>query len=107
MARTARSGSLPELWILTAPSAVLHYWRLFTPRAVVFDEIHYERFTGDYLSHSYLFDVHPPFGRMMIAGFARLLHIPATAFVQPVAEPVLRALPAAFGTALVPLVFIL
>src|ERR1041384_5010836 len=106
MART-RSGSLPELWILTALTAVLHFWRLLMPRAVVFDEMHYERFAGNFLNHSYLFDVHPPLGRMMFAGFAKLLGIPAAALTQPVPEPLLRVLPAAFGIALVPLVFIL
>ena len=40
--------TLPELWILTVLSAVLRFWRLYSPQVVVFDELHYERFAGYY-----------------------------------------------------------
>lgn len=103
----ARRFLVPELWVLTALSALEHFWRLFTPNVVVFDELHYERFAGNYLAGNYLFDVHPPLGRMMFAAFARLLHIPAATLLEPLPAPALRILPAAFGTLLVPLVFVI
>ncbi|HXT13987.1 MAG TPA: phospholipid carrier-dependent glycosyltransferase [Gemmatimonadaceae bacterium] len=103
----SRVRARPEVWILTAVSAAFHFWRLFTPNAVVFDEVHYERFTGYYLAHSYFFDVHPPVGRLLYVVLAALLHIPSAQLTTPVAEPVLRVLPATFGTLLVPLTYLL
>lgn len=97
----------PEVWLFTIVSAVLHFWHLFTPNAVVFDELYYERFAGQYLTHQFIFDVHPPLGRLMYVALARLFHVPAAALLRPDPEPILRVLPAAFGVALVPLVWLL
>jgi len=97
----------PELWLLTALSAFLHFWRLFTPHAVVFDEYHYERFTGLYLTGQYMFYVHPPLGRLMYVALAKLLGVSSATLLAPAPAPVLRVLPAAFGTVLVPLIYIL
>lgn len=97
----------PELWIILALSAALHFWKLFTPNAVVFDELHYERFTGYYLQHAYLFDVHPPVGRLLFVGLAALLHLPAAKLIVPDPEPVLRVVTATFGTLLAPLLYVL
>jgi dolichyl-phosphate-mannose-protein mannosyltransferase len=105
--RLERAFARPEVWCLTAISAVLHFWRLFTPNAIVFDEAYFTRFTGYYLSGSYMFDVHPPLGRLMYAALARVLDIPAAALLRGQSEPVLRILPAAFGVALVPLVYLM
>jgi dolichyl-phosphate-mannose-protein mannosyltransferase len=103
----ARVRARPEVWALTAVSIALHFVKLYDPNAVVFDELHYERFTGDYLHHQYLFDVHPPLGRLLLAGAAALMRIPAAKFIAPEPVPLLRALPAAFGAALVPLIYLL
>ena len=53
--RFPRWLALPELWILTAVAAVLRFWALFTPNAVVFDELYYERFAGYYLDGIHFF----------------------------------------------------
>ena len=103
----SRARAVPELWLLFVLSALLHFWKLFTPNAVVFDELHYERFTGYYLQHAYLFDVHPPVGRLLFVAFAAALHLPATKLIIPEPFPVLRIVTAAFATFLVPLVYIL
>ncbi|HXT15094.1 MAG TPA: phospholipid carrier-dependent glycosyltransferase [Gemmatimonadaceae bacterium] len=103
----AHATSRPELWILTLLSAATHFWHLTSPHAFVFDEVYYEPFAGAYLTHAYMFDVHPPLGRLLFALTARLLHVPAAALMQPVPVPMLRVLPALFGTALVPLVYLL
>lgn len=95
----------PELLLLVMLAALTRFWHLTTPHAFVFDEVYYEPFAGAYLAHSYIFDVHPPLGRMMFAATARLLGVPASMLMQPVPVPSLRLLSAFFGTLLVPLVY--
>lgn len=107
MERRHRAAALPELWVLSALSATLHFWHLFSPRAVVFDELWYEKFVGYYLTGAHFFDVHPPLGRLMFLGFASVLHLRPGDLLTPVAEPALRLLPALFGTILIPLVFVI
>ena len=106
MANRPRPLALPELWILTLSSAALHFWHLFSPRAVVFDEVYYEKFAGFYMTGAHFFDVHPPLGRLLFLGLAKILGIGPDPLVSGVSEPALRILPATFGTLLVPLVFV-
>jgi dolichyl-phosphate-mannose-protein mannosyltransferase len=101
----ARTLSRPELLCLTAISALAHYWHLFSPAAVVFDEFHFERFASAYLTGRFYFDVHPPLGSLMYAATAALLRIPADVLARPDPAPMLRVLPAAFGTITIPLVY--
>jgi len=42
------------------------------PAEVVFDEVHFGKFVGAYFTHQYYFDIHPPLGKMMIAGFSKI-----------------------------------
>ena len=107
--RAGRRTRFPaaELWLLAGLSTLLHFWRLYTPHAVAFDEHHYELYTGEYLAGMYMFDVHPPLGRLLYAAAARLLHVSAASLLQLAPAPMLRILPAAVGSALVPLVYIL
>eukprot|EP00824_Muranothrix_gubernata_P018975 TRINITY_DN38486_c0_g1_i1.p1 TRINITY_DN38486_c0_g1~~TRINITY_DN38486_c0_g1_i1.p1 ORF type:complete len:572 (-),score=118.33 TRINITY_DN38486_c0_g1_i1:47-1735(-) len=37
------------------------------PSEVVFDEVHFGGFTNNYLTRRYFFDIHPPFGKLMLA----------------------------------------
>jgi len=81
------------------------------PSEVVFDEVHFGKFVSSYFNHQYYFDIHPPLGKLMIAGFSSLLGFqPGQAFEQIGEQAnarqlfVLRFLPALFG-ALLPLVF--
>lgn len=99
--------SVPELWILTALSAVLHFARLSFPDAVVFDELYYLRFAGNDLAGTFFADVHPPLGRLLFAATAKLAGVDPATLVHPDASPVLRVLPALAGTLLVPLTFVL
>src|ERR1043165_8219427 len=103
----SRSIAHLELAVVTGLSALFHFWRLFTPRAVVFDELHYEHFTGYYLSGRYMFDVHPPLGRLMLMAVGKMAGPSADSLVRGEPAPVLRILPALFGTLLVPLVYII
>jgi dolichyl-phosphate-mannose-protein mannosyltransferase len=59
--------------ILLVLSAALHLFRLSSPREVVFDEVHFGSFVNSYCcSGRYIFDIHPPHAKLLIAGVARL-----------------------------------
>ena len=38
----------------------------------VFDEVHFGKFASNYIRREYFFDVHPPLGKLIFAGVARL-----------------------------------
>src|SRR3954466_611032 len=97
----------PELLGLTALSLLTHFWNLFSPAAVVFDEAYYEQYAGAYFTHAFYFDVHPPLGNLMYAGLARLLPISPAILAAPAPAPAMRLLPAAFGALAVPLVYVI
>jgi len=96
----------PELIGLTALSLLTHFWNLFSPAAVVFDEAYYVKFAGAYFTHAFYFDVHPPLGNLMYAALARCLHISPAILTAPAPAPALRLLPATFGALTIPLVYI-
>jgi dolichyl-phosphate-mannose-protein mannosyltransferase len=97
----------PELLVLAVLSATSHFWRLFTPNAVVFDELHFEHFAGHYLDHTFYFDVHPPLANLVFAAVARLAGVsPATLFGDAPA-PILRIVPAVCGTLIAPLGYVI
>lgn len=42
------------------------------PAEVVFDEVHFGKFVSAYSTHKYYFDIHPPLGKLLIAGFTKI-----------------------------------
>ncbi len=40
------------------------------PNETVFDEVHFGKFISAYYNHNYYYDIHPPLGKLIIAGFA-------------------------------------
>jgi hypothetical protein len=46
---------------------VRRYWRISQPPGVVFDESHFGKFTQHYQRGTYVFDIHPPLGKITFA----------------------------------------
>ncbi len=94
----------PELVGLIVAAFATRIWTLFTPNAVVFDEVYFKAFAAHYLDPRYYFDIHPPLGKLLLGGLAHLLHLSPDAMISGTALP-LRFLPAAAGILLIPLVW--
>jgi dolichyl-phosphate-mannose--protein O-mannosyl transferase len=102
-----RSFGPPELYLLTALAALTRFWALFTPNAVVFDEVHYEKYVADYLARVFYVDVHPPLANQIFALWARLMHVPVATLAGPHPAPVMRVVPALAGTLIIPVFYLL
>ena len=101
--------------VLLVLGFVSRFCFLSWPREVVFDEVHFGKFIGAYISGHYFFDIHPPFGKLLIAAVAYHGGYRTTQPFEVIGEPygkdvdvfALRAAPATFGALLVPLSFLL
>lgn len=60
--------------ILLAISLTTHFAFFGHPNQTVFDEVHFGKFISGYYTHEYYFDIHPPLGKLMIAGFAKIFN---------------------------------
>lgn len=90
----------PELVFLAFAAVVTRFTAITNPRAIVFDEVYFREFALRYLDGSYFFDIHPPLGKLLLAGWAKLFGISAAVHsTDPLVA--LRVLPALAGTALV------
>lgn len=61
--------------ILALLAFVVHFAFLSYPSQTVFDEVHYGRYVTSYLNHRYFFDNHPPLGKLIITGWAKLTNL--------------------------------
>jgi dolichyl-phosphate-mannose-protein mannosyltransferase len=94
----------PELIALIVTAIATRFWNLFFPNSVVFDEVYFKAFAAHYLDHRYYFDIHPPLGKLLLAGYAHLSGLTPTAVLNGTAVG-LRVLPALAGAMLVPTVW--
>ena len=96
-----------SLIILILISIGVHFAFFGQPNETVFDEVHFGKFVSAYYTHQYYFDIHPPGGKLIIAGFAKLFNFsPEYSFAQ-IGQPfpdykylALRFLPVLAGTLL-------
>ncbi|OGN22657.1 MAG: hypothetical protein A2918_00965 [Candidatus Yanofskybacteria bacterium RIFCSPLOWO2_01_FULL_42_49] len=102
-----------QLGVILLISIAVHFAFFGNPAETVFDEVHFGKFVSGYYTGEYYFDIHPPLGKLMIAGFAKLFDFePQYSFIN-IGDKfpdnkylVLRFLPALTGT-LLPLVIYL
>jgi dolichyl-phosphate-mannose-protein mannosyltransferase len=94
----------PELIGLIVAAFATRIWTLFSPNAVVFDEVYFKAFAAHYLDGHYYFDIHPPLGKLILAGYAHLSGLTPDAMLNGTAVG-LRLVPAVAGLLLVPLVW--
>lgn len=98
----------PELWALTIAALVTRLWQFHLPPAVVFDEVYFRTFAGNYLNGQYFFDIHPPLVKLLFAGTAKVFGISPEQLINgDPAAVVLRIIPALAGVLLVPLIYII
>lgn len=48
-------------------ACIVRFYNISEPDQVVFDEVHFGAFAGQYIRREYYFDVHPPLAKMMNA----------------------------------------
>ncbi|MEK7076548.1 MAG: phospholipid carrier-dependent glycosyltransferase [Patescibacteria group bacterium] len=102
------------IFILLAVSLATHFAFFGHPNQTVFDEVHFGKFISGYYTHEYYFDIHPPLGKLMIAGFAKIFNFkPEFSFAQIGEEfpdneyLTLRFLPSLAGMLLPLIIFLL
>jgi dolichyl-phosphate-mannose-protein mannosyltransferase len=94
----------PELIALIIGAIFTRTWQLFQPKDIVFDEVYFKAFAGHYLDGHYFFDIHPPLGKLLIAGWAHICGLSGVTLATTSALP-LRLIPALFGITLIPIVW--
>ncbi|XP_033647476.1 protein O-mannosyl-transferase 1-like [Asterias rubens] len=100
---------------LTLTSFMMRMWRLEEPREVVFDEFHFGKFINMYLKQVFFFDIHPPLGKLLLAGAGYMADTNVTFPFERIGDeypcdlPIwhLRLIPALCGSLLVPIVYLI
>lgn len=104
------------LALLLVMSAVFHFIYLTKPASVVFDEVHFGKFSTAYCcTGENFFDIHPPHAKLLIAGAVKLAGYKGGFDFKDIAEPfnenvtifAFRMVPATVGVVLTLVVFLL
>lgn len=90
--------------ILGILAFVVHFAYLTYPNQTIFDEVYFGKFAAAYFSYQYYFDIHPPLGKLIIAGWAWLTNFDLVFDYDKIGTAAnsqlfftLRFLPALFG----------
>lgn len=94
----------PELAGLIILALATRTWALFTPNAIVFDEVYFKAFAAHYQDGRYYFDIHPPLAKLILGAQAALTHLSPGTLINGTAVS-LRIIPALAGVMLVPVVW--
>ncbi|GAA5997777.1 dolichyl-phosphate-mannose-protein mannosyltransferase [Rhodotorula paludigena] len=95
-------------------AAAVRFYRIDSPAAVVFDEVHFGKFASYYLRREYFFDVHPPLAKLLLAfqgwlvgydGHYEFENIGESYITNKVPYVALRSLPALLGSAVPAVIF--
>lgn len=110
----------PKRWsllfaLIVMVSVVTHFSFLSQPSSVVFDEVHFGKFSTAYCcTGENFFDIHPPHAKLLIAGAAKLGGYKGGFDFKDIAQPfrdvpafAFRVVPAISGIALTLIVFVL
>jgi dolichyl-phosphate-mannose-protein mannosyltransferase len=62
------------VWILLIAGLATRLAWIWHPADVVWDEQHFATYSEGYLTGKYFFDIHPPLGKLIIAGALKLFH---------------------------------
>lgn len=90
------------------------FYILGHPSEVVFDEVHFGKFASYYLRHTYFFDLHPPFAKLLIAFVGKLVGYDGRFLFDEIGDSYIsnqvpylayRSLSAILGAMTVPLIF--
>lgn len=107
-------GRKTSLIILILVSIAVHFAFFGHPNETVFDEVHFGKFVSAYYTHEYYFDIHPPGGKLIIAGFASLFGFTPEHSFAEIGQPfpnnmhlVLRFLPIMAGLLLPVIIYFL
>ncbi|KAF9957264.1 hypothetical protein BGZ70_009563 [Mortierella alpina] len=58
--------------VLTLTAVAVRLWEIETPDQVVVDEAHVRKYVNGYLTKQFMFDTHPPLGKMLLAGISKI-----------------------------------
>jgi len=101
------------LLILTVISIGSRMWRIDHPDEVVFDEVYFGNFSNYYLKGIYFYDIHPPFGKLVMYVMAMLSEYDGSIQFEGRPSPkhddsqyiILRLTPAFYGGLCAPLLY--
>ncbi|XP_043287433.1 protein O-mannosyltransferase 1 [Venturia canescens] len=96
--------------LLMVTGLMTRLYKLEEPRSIVFDELHYGKYVGHYMSRTFFFDSHPPLGKQLVAAAAYLAGFDGRFKFDRIGSPyseqvpllALRIVPALFGSFILP-----